>query len=216
MPIAKFDALVRRDPGVALDHRPLDFNGAVHCVDDAAEFDDAAVARALDDATVMHRDGRVDQVAAKGPKAGEDSILIRTRKPRVADDVGHQDRREFPGLAHGASAEARSPVAGGLGMAALPCCTEEDVEAGVQPRVSTGRSIHAVPSITPSPRGGRLTPSDAASALKTVDRGRAAAALGMSEERAQLSPRGFAERLGLPSVTAKAGPERTIRRGDAK
>jgi hypothetical protein len=38
---------------------------------------------------VMHGDGRVDQVAAEGPKAGEDSILIRTRKPRVADDVGH-------------------------------------------------------------------------------------------------------------------------------
>jgi hypothetical protein len=29
-----------------------------------------------------------------------------------------------------------------------------DVEAGVQPRVSTGRSIHGVPSITPSPRKG--------------------------------------------------------------
>ena len=29
-----------------------------------------------------------------------------------------------------------------------------DVEAGVQPRVSTGRSIHAVPSITPSLREG--------------------------------------------------------------
>jgi tetratricopeptide (TPR) repeat protein len=42
----KLDALVRRDLSVALDHRPLDFHGAVHCVDDAAEFDDAAVARA--------------------------------------------------------------------------------------------------------------------------------------------------------------------------
>ena len=120
----KFDALVGRDLGVALDHRPLDFNGAVHCVDDAAEFDDTAVARALDDAAVMHRDGRVDQVAAKGPKASEDSIFIRTRKPRVADDVGHQDRRELSGLAHGASAEAKSPVAGGMGMAAFPCCTD--------------------------------------------------------------------------------------------
>jgi hypothetical protein len=29
-----------------------------------------------------------------------------------------------------------------------------DVEAGVRPRVSTGQSIHAVPSITPSPREG--------------------------------------------------------------
>ena len=39
----KFDALVGHDLRVALDHRPLDFNGAVHCVDDTAEFDDAAV-----------------------------------------------------------------------------------------------------------------------------------------------------------------------------
>ena len=99
----KFDALVGRDLGVALDHRPLDFNGAAHCVDDTAEFDDAAVAGALDDAAVMHRYGRVDQVAAKGPKASEDSIFIRTRKPRVADHVGHQDRGQFPGLTHSAS-----------------------------------------------------------------------------------------------------------------
>ena len=120
----KFDALVGRDLGVALDHRPLEFNGAVHCVDDAAELEDTAVARALDDAAMMHRDGGVDQVAAKGPKASEDSIFVRTRKPRVADDVGHQDRRELSGLAHGASAEAKSPVAGGKGMAAFPCCTD--------------------------------------------------------------------------------------------
>jgi hypothetical protein len=150
----KFDALVGRDLGVALDHRPLDFNGKVHSVDHAAKLDDRAVAGALDDAAVMHCDGRVDQVAAKGPKASKDSIFIRTRKPRIADDVGHQDRRELSSLGHGASAEVRSPVAGGTGMAARPCCTGRDVEAGVQSRVSTGRSIHAAPSITPSPREG--------------------------------------------------------------
>ncbi len=38
MPIRKFDALVGRDLCVALDHRPLDFNGKVYSVDDAAEF----------------------------------------------------------------------------------------------------------------------------------------------------------------------------------
>jgi hypothetical protein len=119
MPIRNSMRLSGRDLRVALDHRPLEFNGAIHCVDHTAEFDDAAVARALDDAAVMHCDGRVDQVAAKGPKAGEDSILIRASKPRVADHVGHQDRRELSGLAHGASAEGRSPVAGGLGVAAF-------------------------------------------------------------------------------------------------
>jgi hypothetical protein len=64
----------------------------------------------------MHRDGRVDQIAPKGPKPCEDSILVRASKPGVADDVGDQDRREFPDLAHGASAEAgRSLVAVALG-----------------------------------------------------------------------------------------------------
>ena len=102
----KFDALVGRDPSVALDHRPLDFNGAVHRVDDAAELDDAAVAGALDDAAVVHGDGRVDQVAAQRPKPRQNPVLVGSGKPRIADDVGHQDRRQFSGLAHGANAEA--------------------------------------------------------------------------------------------------------------
>jgi hypothetical protein len=36
----------------------LDFNSAVHRVDDAAEFDDAAIASALDDAAVMSYVGK--------------------------------------------------------------------------------------------------------------------------------------------------------------
>ena len=50
--------------------------GKVHYGDHAAELDDTAAAGALDDAAVMHRDGGVDQVAAKGPKASEDAIFI--------------------------------------------------------------------------------------------------------------------------------------------
>ena len=83
----------------------------------------------------MHGDSRVDQVTAKGPKASEDSIFIRTREPRIADDVGHQDRRELSCLAHGAGAEVRSPVADGTSMAALPCCTEETWKRSAAPRV---------------------------------------------------------------------------------
>jgi hypothetical protein len=77
----------------------LDFNRAVHCVNDAAEFYDASVARALDDAAVMHRDSRVDQVAAKGPQAGEDTILVRACEAAISDDVRDEDRRELSGLA---------------------------------------------------------------------------------------------------------------------
>ena len=59
----KFDALVRRDLGVALDHCPLDFNGAIHCVDNTPELDNCAIAGALDDPAVVHGDGRIEQVA---------------------------------------------------------------------------------------------------------------------------------------------------------
>ena len=118
-------------PTSALDHRPLDFDGAVHRIDDAPELNDAAVAGALDDAAMMHGDGRVDQVAPEGPKPCEDAIFVRTNKPGVADDVGHQDRGEFPGLAHGASAEAgRFARRSGLSKAALPRCTKADVKTG--------------------------------------------------------------------------------------
>ena len=73
---------------------------------------------------MMHGEDRIDQIAPKGPEPSENSIFVRACKPRVADDVGYQDRGEFPGLAHGAVAEAAGfGGRGGLSMAALPRCT---------------------------------------------------------------------------------------------
>ena len=77
----KFDALVRRDPSVALDHRPLDFNGAVHRVDDTPELDNRAIAGALDDAPVMHGDGRIDQIAAERPEPRQNPVLVGSGQP---------------------------------------------------------------------------------------------------------------------------------------
>ena len=68
----------------------------------------------------MHGEDRIDQVAPKGAEPRENAILVSACKPGVADDVGNQDRGQFPGLAHGPIAEAGSPVADGLGTAALP------------------------------------------------------------------------------------------------
>jgi hypothetical protein len=57
------------------------------------------------------------QYRTKGAEPSEDAILIRPGKPRIADDIGDQDRGQFAGLAHGDNAEvARSPDRGGLGM----------------------------------------------------------------------------------------------------
>jgi hypothetical protein len=62
------DPAVLRDASVTLDHGVLNFDGAAHGVDDAAELDDRPVAGALDDPSVMHGDGRIDQVAAQRPQ----------------------------------------------------------------------------------------------------------------------------------------------------
>ena len=55
---AEFYAALGRQAGVALDEAVLHLDRAAHGVDHAAELDEAAVAGALDDATMMHGDGR--------------------------------------------------------------------------------------------------------------------------------------------------------------
>ena len=49
---AELDAPVLGHAGIALDHGVLNFDGAAHGIDDAAELDDRPVAGALDDAPV--------------------------------------------------------------------------------------------------------------------------------------------------------------------
>ena len=98
---AEFDAALRRQAGVALDHAVLHLDGAAHGVDHAAELDENAVPGALDDAPVMQSDGRVDEVAAQRPQPRQGAILVRARQPAVADHVGGQDRCDLAGFGHG-------------------------------------------------------------------------------------------------------------------
>jgi hypothetical protein len=65
----------------------LDFNGAVHCVDDTPELDNCAIAGALDDSTVVYGDGRIDQVASERPQPRQNPVLVSSGKPRIADYV---------------------------------------------------------------------------------------------------------------------------------
>ena len=88
--------------GVAINHAVLHLDGAAHGVDHAAELDEAAVPGALDHATVMHGDGRIDEVAAQRPESRQNAILVGASKPAVADHVRNQNRSNLPGLAHGA------------------------------------------------------------------------------------------------------------------
>ena len=97
---AKFDPLIGGDLSVALNHRPLDFDGAVDRVDDAPELDNRSVAGALDYPAMIHGDGWIDQIGSERPQPGQNAVLVGSGKARIADDVGHQDRDKLAGLAH--------------------------------------------------------------------------------------------------------------------
>ena len=116
----------------------------------------AAVAGALDDAAVMDGDCRVDQIAAQRSQPRKDAILVGAGKPAVADDIGHQDRREFPGLAH------RAPL-GVVTLAQMP--------AQVCPKcgeILIPKQIERIP--VPLKRRTRLQPKSAFSCFPLVQR----------------------------------------------
>ena len=116
----------------------------------------------------------IDQVAAQRPQPRQNAILVgsgkpansrRRRTPRSPRAFAFRPRRYAaatvsavsgrPGKASGGHRkDARGMSIIGLSMAALPCCTGGRGSRECSPCVSTGRSIHAVPSITPSPREG--------------------------------------------------------------
>ena len=57
---------------------------------------------------MMRGDRGVDQIVAQPPQPRQRAIFIRSSQPAVADNIGDQDRCNFPGLAHGAPSH-RSP-----------------------------------------------------------------------------------------------------------
>lgn len=61
--VSKLDATFRRQAGIPLNHAVLDFDSAAHGVNDTSEFDEDTITGALDDAPVVHRDCRIDEVA---------------------------------------------------------------------------------------------------------------------------------------------------------
>ena len=89
----EFDAALGRQAGVALHEFVLQLDRAAYGVDHAAKFDDEAVARALDHASAVDGDRRLDQVASQRAQTRQDPILVGARQARVADDIGHENRR---------------------------------------------------------------------------------------------------------------------------
>jgi len=92
----KLDAAIFRYAGVAPDHASLNFDRASDGVDHTAKLDDEPVAIPFDDAAVADGDCWVDEVAAQSPQPREDSLLVRSREPAVADNIGNQNCSDLP------------------------------------------------------------------------------------------------------------------------
>ena len=72
---AKLDAEVGRQVGVALDETRLHLDRPAHRIDHAMEFDENAVAGALDDAPMRRGVGGLDQIAAEAAKTRKGSLF---------------------------------------------------------------------------------------------------------------------------------------------
>ena len=92
---AKLDAPIVRQAGVALDETVLHLDPATHGVDDASELDQHAVAGAFHHPAIVNGNGGVDQITAERSEPGQNAVLVRAGKPRIADNVGNQYRREL-------------------------------------------------------------------------------------------------------------------------
>src|SRR5271155_1194438 len=84
---AEFNASLRRQAGIALDHAGLHLDGASHSVDNAAEINEKSVAGALDHTPMMHGDGRINQIAPEPPEPRQSTLFVRTGEARIAGDI---------------------------------------------------------------------------------------------------------------------------------
>jgi hypothetical protein len=55
----------------------------------------------LDDPAMVRGDRRLDQIAEKRAQSRERSLLVRAGESAITDDIGDQDRCDFPSLAQG-------------------------------------------------------------------------------------------------------------------
>jgi hypothetical protein len=102
---AAADATLGRQPGITLDPSVLRFDRAAHSSTTLRNSDEASAAGALYDGPMTRRwPDRSDRFAAPGPR--QRAILLRSSEPAAADDIGDQNRGNFPSLGHG---EARPP-----------------------------------------------------------------------------------------------------------
>jgi hypothetical protein len=91
---AELDARCLRDAVIAQCHLALQFDRAAHCIDNAGKLDQEPVAGGLDDAAAMIGDLGVRYFASHRRQRRVRALLVRAHQPRIARDIGRQDRRQ--------------------------------------------------------------------------------------------------------------------------
>jgi hypothetical protein len=91
---AKLDAAFLGDAVIAQRHLALQFDRAAHCIDDARKLGQQPVAGSFDDATAMLGDLGVRHFAAQRRQGSVRALLVLAHQPRIAHDIGRQDRRQ--------------------------------------------------------------------------------------------------------------------------
>jgi hypothetical protein len=81
---------------VALGHAALNVDGAADRVQHAGELDQKAVAHDLEDAPVVARDGRIEELAKMGLQGAQGALLVGLHQPAIADHVCRQNGRQTP------------------------------------------------------------------------------------------------------------------------
>lgn len=82
-----------RHGGVVTDHATLHRHRAGHCVDNAPELNQHAVACRLDDAAVMAGDFGVDDDFSDSFQLREGAFLVGTHQAAVSHNIRRQNRR---------------------------------------------------------------------------------------------------------------------------
>jgi hypothetical protein len=76
---------------IPLQHRLLHVDGALHGLGDAAELNEQAIARGLDETAVMLGDLGIDQLAAERAELLKRSRFVGLHQPRIPNHIGGDD-----------------------------------------------------------------------------------------------------------------------------
>ena len=87
----KDDPLVLWNFGIPSQHAVLNYHRAGHCIHDARELNEDAIAGRLYDAAVMGGDSRVGEFSADGLEGTQGSDLVNAREAAIANDVTYED-----------------------------------------------------------------------------------------------------------------------------